>query len=86
MLRAEVLPFVMADGVYHHRVDPRLADSLRLVWTVFPGVDLVAYRTFGVVSVFYMLGPRDVPIRTWNQAELLAKRDGTRLALTVGQA
>ncbi|MDI1484344.1 hypothetical protein [Polyangium sp. y55x31] len=68
-------------------MDSRLdTASLRLVWTVFPGVDLVAYQLAGVTAVFYMLGPRDVPIRTWNLAEVVAKRDATGLALTVGQA
>ncbi|MDC0747510.1 hypothetical protein [Polyangium mundeleinium] len=62
------------------------ATSLRLVWTVFPGVELVAYQIGGAVAVFYMLRPCDVPIRTWNLAEVLAKRDATGLALTVGEA
>ncbi|HVK66920.1 MAG TPA: hypothetical protein VM694_20685 [Polyangium sp.] len=60
--------------------------SLRLMWTVFPGVDLVVYQLAGTVAVFYMLRSCDVPIRTWNLAEVLAKRDATGLALTVGQA
>ena len=68
-------------------MDSRLdTASLRLVWTIFPGVDLVAYQIAGAVAVFYMLRPCDVPIRTWNLAEVLAKRDATGLALTVGQA
>jgi hypothetical protein len=67
-------------------VDPRLDAALHLSWTVFPGVDLVAYQFAGAVAVFFMLGARDVPVRSWNLAELVAKRAATKLALTVGQA
>ncbi|MDI1450787.1 hypothetical protein [Polyangium sp. 6x1] len=64
----------------------RLADDRRFVWTVFPGVDLVAYQAPGMVAIFYMLRPCDLPIRTWHATELAAKRGATGLALTVEQA
>ncbi|MDI3291616.1 hypothetical protein [Polyangium sp. 15x6] len=43
-------------------MDPRHDDHLRFVWTVFPGVDLVAHKSFEMVTVFYMLGPGDIPL------------------------
>ena len=67
-------------------VEPRLSDRLRFVWTVFPGVDLVAFHGPGLVAVVYVLRPGDIPIRTWKAADLAARRDATGLALTVGQA
>ncbi|WP_153825340.1 hypothetical protein [Polyangium spumosum] len=67
-------------------MEPRVSDRLRFVWTVFPGVELVAYHAPELTAVFYMLGSSALPIRTWNAADLLARRDATGLALTVGQA
>ncbi|MDI1450783.1 hypothetical protein [Polyangium sp. 6x1] len=57
-------------------MEPRLADH-RFVWTVFPGVDLVALQAPGMVAIFYMLRPCDLPVPTWRLAGL---------ALTVGEA
>ena len=67
-------------------MDPRYPVPLRFVWTVFPGVNLVAYESFAGVSVFYTVGPEVVPVRVWDPDQLVAMRDVTGLAFTIGQA